>query len=110
MVCHIQLHLWIRCDALLEAARFPNFRSAAKAVALTPAALGQRIRQLEEMMGHQLFHRTHLDGDAYGARTCAFAPMLSTLWRRLKNVFGPDAVNWPRLLLKSFWERDMSLG
>ncbi len=46
----------LRC--FVEAARFLNFRSAAKAVALTPAALGQRIRQLEEMMGHQLFHRT----------------------------------------------------
>ena len=46
----------LRC--FVEAARFLNFRSAAKAVALTPAALGQRIRQLEELMGHQLFHRT----------------------------------------------------
>lgn len=46
----------LRC--FVEAARFLNFRSAAKAVSLTPAALGQRIRQLEELMEHQLFHRT----------------------------------------------------
>jgi DNA-binding transcriptional LysR family regulator len=41
-----------------EAARLLNFRAAARAVALTPAALGQRIRQLEEQLGAPLFHRT----------------------------------------------------
>src|SRR6185369_16952499 len=34
------------------------FRSAARVVALTPAAVGQRVRQLEEQLGQQLFHRT----------------------------------------------------
>ena len=33
-----------------EAARQLNFRAAAKAVGLTPAALGQRIRRLEEQL------------------------------------------------------------
>jgi LysR family transcriptional regulator, glycine cleavage system transcriptional activator len=42
----------------LEAARLLNFRAAARSVALTPAALGQRIRQLEEQVGNALFHRT----------------------------------------------------
>jgi LysR family glycine cleavage system transcriptional activator len=41
-----------------EAARLLNFRAAARAVALTPAALGQRIRQLEDQLGQQLFLRT----------------------------------------------------
>jgi DNA-binding transcriptional LysR family regulator len=41
-----------------EAARLLNFRAAARAVALTPAALGQRIRQLEDLVGTPLFHRT----------------------------------------------------
>ncbi len=41
-----------------EAARFLNFRAAARAVNLTPAALGQRIKQLEEQVGEKLFHRT----------------------------------------------------
>jgi DNA-binding transcriptional LysR family regulator len=41
-----------------EAARLLNFRAAARAVALTPAALGQRIRQLEDQLGAPLFHRT----------------------------------------------------
>ncbi len=46
----------LRC--FVEAARFLNFRSAAHAVALTPAALGQRIRQLEDEVGAPLFQRT----------------------------------------------------
>jgi DNA-binding transcriptional LysR family regulator len=41
-----------------EAARLLNFRATARAVALTPAALGQRIRQLEDQLGAPLFHRT----------------------------------------------------
>ena len=46
----------LRCFA--EAARLLSFRAAARSVALTPAAVGQRIRQLEEQLGAQLFHRT----------------------------------------------------
>ncbi|HYU17003.1 MAG TPA: LysR family transcriptional regulator [Candidatus Acidoferrum sp.] len=46
----------LRCFS--EAARLLNFRAAARAVGLTPAALGQRIRQLEEMLDAKLFHRT----------------------------------------------------
>jgi DNA-binding transcriptional LysR family regulator len=46
----------LRCfDA---AARLLRFRAAARAVALTPAALGQRIRQLEDDLGVRLFERT----------------------------------------------------
>src|SRR5262249_3578107 len=46
----------LRCFA--EAARLLNFRAAARAVALTPAALGQRIQQLEGQLGRPLFHRS----------------------------------------------------
>jgi hypothetical protein len=46
----------LRC--FVEAARLLNFRAAARAVALTPAALGQRIAQLEAQIGQTLFHRT----------------------------------------------------
>jgi LysR family transcriptional regulator, glycine cleavage system transcriptional activator len=35
-----------------------NFRRAAKAVALSPAAFGERIRRLEQLIGEALFHRT----------------------------------------------------
>jgi len=41
-----------------EAARLLNFRAAARSVDLTPAALGQRIRQLEDRLDVKLFHRT----------------------------------------------------
>jgi LysR family glycine cleavage system transcriptional activator len=46
----------LRC--FTAAARLLNFRAAARSVALTPAALGQRIHQLEEQLGVVLFHRT----------------------------------------------------
>ena len=46
----------LRC--FTEAARLLNFRAAARSVGLTPAALGQRIRQLEEQLETKLFHRT----------------------------------------------------
>ena len=42
----------------VAAARTLNFRAAAKAVSLTPAALGKRIAQLEDLMGNRLFERT----------------------------------------------------
>lgn len=42
----------------IEAARLLSFRMAARSVALTPAALGHRIQQLEGQLGVQLFHRT----------------------------------------------------
>ncbi len=46
----------LRC--FVEAARLLNFRKAARKVALTPAAFGARIRQLEEQLGSPLFQRT----------------------------------------------------
>jgi DNA-binding transcriptional LysR family regulator len=46
----------LRC--FLAAARTGNFRRAAHEVALTATAFGQRIKQLEEQVGTQLFART----------------------------------------------------
>lgn len=46
----------LRC--FVAAADTLNFRAAARVVGLTPAALGQRIRQLESNMDVRLFHRT----------------------------------------------------
>ncbi len=46
----------LRC--FTAAAKLLNFRAAARSVALTPAAFGQRIKQLEEQLGTPLFQRT----------------------------------------------------
>jgi LysR family glycine cleavage system transcriptional activator len=46
----------LRC--FVAAAKTLNFRAAARSVALTPAAFGQRIHQLEDQLGVGLFHRT----------------------------------------------------
>jgi LysR family transcriptional regulator, glycine cleavage system transcriptional activator len=46
----------LRC--FTAAAKLLNFRAASRSVALTPAAFGQRIKQLEEQLGTPLFHRT----------------------------------------------------
>lgn len=46
----------LRCFA--AAAKLLNFRAASRSVALTPAAFGQRIKQLEDQLGVALFLRT----------------------------------------------------
>lgn len=46
----------LRC--FVSAAQSLNFRAAARQVNLTPAALGQRIKQLEDQLGSPLFNRT----------------------------------------------------
>ncbi len=46
----------LRC--FLAAARNLNFRRAARTVSLTPTAFGQRIKQLEDLMGELLFVRS----------------------------------------------------
>lgn len=46
----------LRC--FVAAARLLRFRDAAREVALTPAAFGARIRQLEDQVGTPLFRRT----------------------------------------------------
>lgn len=46
----------LRC--FIAAAQMLNFRAAARSVNLTPAALGQRIKQLEDQLSSPLFSRT----------------------------------------------------
>ena len=46
----------LRC--FVAAARLLHFRHAARSVALTPAAFGQRIKRLESQIGKPLFRRT----------------------------------------------------
>ena len=45
-------------SCFLAAARTLNFRAAAKTGALTPAAFGKRIKQLEAQLGCRLFERS----------------------------------------------------
>jgi len=46
----------LRC--LVAAADHPSFRAAARNVALSPAAFGDRIKRLEELLAARLFERT----------------------------------------------------
>ncbi|MEM6996257.1 MAG: LysR family transcriptional regulator [Myxococcota bacterium] len=45
-------------ESFVTAARLLNFRAAAKVVGLSPAAFGQRIQALEDLMEVRLFRRT----------------------------------------------------
>lgn len=45
-------------ECFVAAAELLHFRRAAHRVALTPTALGQRIKALEDLLGVPLFHRT----------------------------------------------------
>jgi len=45
--------------AFVVAARHGSFSKAAEELHVTPAAVSQQIRQLEELLGLQLFHRLH---------------------------------------------------
>jgi LysR family glycine cleavage system transcriptional activator len=67
----------LRC--FVAAAETLNFRAAARRVALTPAALGQRIRQLEGELGSPLFVRT----TRHVALTAAGLAMLPVAQRTL---------------------------
>ena len=86
----------LRCfDA---AARLLRFRAAAKAVALTPAALGHRIRQLEDDLGVKLFERTtrtvRLTAEGLAvlpfARACLEAA--ASCGRAAKGEIGPSPI------------------
>lgn len=54
----MRLHSLDSLRCFVAAARLLNFRNAARASALTPAAFGQRIKQLEEQLEATLFQRT----------------------------------------------------
>jgi DNA-binding transcriptional LysR family regulator len=45
-------------ECFVAGARLMNFRRAAQSVSLSPSAFGQRIRQLEEYLGVEVFERT----------------------------------------------------
>jgi LysR family transcriptional regulator, glycine cleavage system transcriptional activator len=99
----------LRCfDA---AAHAPTFRAAAKAVALTPAALGQRVRQLEDQLGVRLFERT-TRSVALTAAGMALVPAaraaLEAAWACARAARGQSAPPATELTVGSRMELGMS--
>lgn len=72
----------LRC--FVTAARLLHFRKASRAVGLTPAAFGQRVRLLEESLGAELFTRTTRSV----ALTAAGLRLLPAAERALASVAG----------------------
>ena len=95
----------------VAAAKTLNFRAAAKSVALTPAALGKRIQQLEDQLGRRLFERTtrHVALTAEGESMLPHARRLREVAkdcvRAGRGVAGPQPV---RLTLGTRYELGLS--
>ena len=81
----------IRRLALLQTfvavARAGNMKQAAHELALTPGAVSQRIRQLEEAAGHRLFMRTRAGVELTSAGETMFAA-LAEPFRAIEAVDG----------------------
>jgi LysR family glycine cleavage system transcriptional activator len=81
----------VRHFALLQAfvavARAGKMRQAAQELALTPGAVSQRVRQLEEAAGHRLFTRTRAGVELTAAGETMFAA-LAEPFRALEAVDG----------------------
>ena len=95
-------------------ARSGRMRDAAASMALTPGAISQRIRELEESIGYRLFKRTRAGVELNAAGAALFASLdepfrkIEELGGRLENpssrririsTLGSFAANWlvPRL-------------
>lgn len=78
-----------------------NFRQAAARVALSPAALSDRIRRLEEALGEPLFHRTtrRVRLTEAGARLLPHARELMEADRRCHEAVRGTAESGPVALL-----------
>ena len=68
-------------------ARSGRMRDAAASMALTPGAISQRIRELEEAIGHRLFGRTQA-GVALNAAGAALFASLDEPFRKIEEVGG----------------------
>ncbi|PZR18813.1 MAG: LysR family transcriptional regulator [Archangium gephyra] len=86
-----------RC--FVEVAQRLNFRAAAKAVALTPAAVSARIRQLEDQVGQPLFSRTTRSVELTDAGLALLPAARDTLvraeraMRRARGELGPSPLD-----------------
>lgn len=79
------------------AATYLNFRSAASAVSLSPAAFSDRIRRLEDVMGSRLFDRTtrRVALTRAGLRLLPEARKCLEAARRCGEVVRDDAISAP---------------
>lgn len=68
-------------------ARSGRMRDAAASLALTPGAISQRIRELENVLGYRLFNRTQAGVDLNAAGTALFAS-LDEPFRKIEVVGG----------------------
>lgn len=99
----------LRC--FLAAARLLSFRAAAQSVALTPAALGQRIAGLERAVGARVFERSTRKvtlTDAGRALLPAAESALAALEACVRAVRGPRAPMPFELVLGTRHELGMS--
>jgi LysR family transcriptional regulator, glycine cleavage system transcriptional activator len=79
-------------NCFVRAATSPSFRSAARRVALSPAAFGDRIRRLEDELGSKLFQRTtrRVGLTAAGARLLPQARRCLEEAERCRAVIGSE--------------------
>jgi DNA-binding transcriptional LysR family regulator len=98
----------LRC--FLAAARHLNFRRAAVDVALTPAAFGQRIRQLEDQLGDRLFERTTRSVALTDAGHALLPAARDTVAAasRCADVVRGEATSHPDLLIGTRFELGLS--
>jgi LysR family glycine cleavage system transcriptional activator len=71
-------------------ARSGRMRDAAASMALTPGAISQRIRELEESLGYRLFSRTRAGVELNAAGAALFAS-LDEPFRHIEEVGGKPA-------------------
>lgn len=78
---HAQTYVWLQVFAC--AARHLSFTRCAEELHITPGAVSQQIRQLEERLGFRLFHRrargVELSAQGSGWRLPSMKPMAASM-------------------------------
>ena len=82
--------------AFEASARLGNFTRAAEELGVTPAAVGQQVRILEDYLGRKLFHRTPEGLKATSAASPALAELhggFDSLAAAFKRLSGSETDN-----------------
>ena len=97
-------------QCFVRAATSPSFRLAARSVALSPAAFGERIRRLEEELGARLFQRStrRVALTAEGARLLPQARRCLEEAERCQAILHSDEAPPFELLIGTRFELGMS--